>query len=86
MRFLHVLVTAYCLAGHTATGTLVHPGTVAVDPVVIRLGSRLHIPGYGRGRAEDTGSAVRGHHIDVWMRSCLAARSWGVRRLTVLVH
>jgi 3D (Asp-Asp-Asp) domain-containing protein len=82
---LHVLVTAYCLSGTTASGTHVAPGTVAVDPRLIALGSTLSIPGYGRGRALDTGGAVLGHHIDVWMRSCAAARQWGVRRLTIRV-
>ena len=79
------MVTAYCLTGTTATGTRVHAGTVAVDPAVIRLGSHLRIPGYGRGRAEDTGGVIHGFHIDVWMGSCAAARRWGVRRLRVTV-
>jgi 3D (Asp-Asp-Asp) domain-containing protein len=83
MPALVVLVTAYCLAGYTASGTPVGPGTVAVDPRVIKLGTRLRIPGYGRARALDTGSAVKGNHIDVWMRSCSAARAWGVRHLRI---
>lgn len=70
---LRVLVTAYCLSGRTASGTPVRRGTVAVDPAVIPMRSRLWIPGYGRGVALDTGSAVRGLHVDVWMRSCAAA-------------
>jgi 3D (Asp-Asp-Asp) domain-containing protein len=73
------------LSGTTATGTTVGPGTVAVDPNLIPLGSELRIPSYGRGRARDTGGAIRGHHIDVWMRSCTAARRWGVRRLNIVV-
>lgn len=72
-RRIRVLVTSYCLRGHTATGTLVHPGTVAVDPSLIRLGSRLYVPRYGSGRAEDTGGMIRGAHIDTWMSSCAAA-------------
>jgi 3D (Asp-Asp-Asp) domain-containing protein len=82
---LRVLRTAYCLRGHTATGTYVHPGTVAVDPRIIRLGSRMYIPGYGRGRAEDTGSAVKGYHIDVWMSSCSAAMR-STRYVTITVY
>ena len=82
---LAVLATAYCLMGTTATGTRVHNGTVAVDPGVIPLHSRLRIPGYGRGRALDTGSAVRGNHIDLWMSSCAAARRWGARHIHIEV-
>lgn len=85
-RLLHVLVTAYCLSGTTASGTHVHNGAIAVDPRVIRMGALIDVPGYGRGRAEDTGSAVKGLHIDVWMRSCRNAIRWGTRRLTIRVH
>ena len=46
--------------------------SVAVDPKVIALGSRVYIPAYrhvrGRGwfRAEDVGSAIIGRHLDVF--------------------
>lgn len=69
-RRLRVLVTAYCLHGTTATGTRTHRGTVAVDPDVVPLGASLFIPGYGYGRSEDTGAAVRGYHVDEWRPSC----------------
>jgi 3D (Asp-Asp-Asp) domain-containing protein len=85
MRLLHVLATAYCLSGTTASGQPVQHGAIAVDPRVIRMGARIDVPGYGRGRALDTGSAVKGLHIDLWMRSCSAARRWGARRLTIRV-
>lgn len=82
---LRVLKTAYCLQGHTASGTYVHRGSVAVDPRVIRMGSRMYIPGYGKGHAEDTGSAVKGRHIDVWMSSCSAAMR-STRMVTITVY
>jgi 3D (Asp-Asp-Asp) domain-containing protein len=46
--------------------------SVAVDPRVIPLGSRVYIPAYrndGQGGwfvAQDTGGAIKGHHIDVY--------------------
>jgi 3D (Asp-Asp-Asp) domain-containing protein len=86
VRILQVLATAYCLSGTTATGTHVQPGTVAVDPRIIPLYSHLRIPGYGRGRALDTGGAIRGNRIDVWFASCARARQWGVRRLRIQVR
>jgi 3D (Asp-Asp-Asp) domain-containing protein len=52
-------------SGRTATGTTVHKGTVAVDPRVIPLGTRMDIPGYGYGVAEDTGGAIIGKIIDL---------------------
>jgi 3D (Asp-Asp-Asp) domain-containing protein len=76
--------TAYCDLGHTATGTLAGPGSIAVDPNVIPLGSHLYVPGYGYGWAVDTGGAIKGTIVDVWM-SCPAAIQWGRRQLTIYV-
>jgi 3D (Asp-Asp-Asp) domain-containing protein len=82
---LRVLVTAYCLRGRTATGTYVHWGSVAVDPHVIPLGARLFIPHYGYGKAEDTGGAIVGRHVDEWRPSCRDALT-KTRRETITVY
>lgn len=50
----------------TATGAPVGPGSFAVDPRVIPLGTHLEVEGYGRGVANDVGGAVHGRHVDVW--------------------
>jgi 3D (Asp-Asp-Asp) domain-containing protein len=61
--------------------------SVAVDPRVIPLGSRVYIPAYrndGHGGwfiAEDTGGGVIGHHVDVY-RSPPATSGAGGRYLT----
>ena len=68
-----VLKTAYCLRGTTATGLTTHKGIIATDPSVFPMGTRMYVPGYGYGKAEDTGGKIIGHHIDVWMPSCYAA-------------
>lgn len=60
-------VTGYVLLGYTATGTYVHPGTCAVDPRVIPLGTYFTISGIGTCHAEDTGGAIVGYRIDVWV-------------------
>lgn len=54
----------------TATGAPLAYGVVAVDPRVIRLGTRLCIPGYGIGVALDTGGGVVGNMIDLAYGSC----------------
>jgi len=60
-------ITGYTATGsRTATGTIPRWGTVAVDPHVIPLGSTVYIHGLGIFRAEDTGGAVIGHHVDVF--------------------
>ncbi len=76
--------TSYCLTGHTATGTNAGPGSIAVDPTVIPLGSHLYVTGYGYGWAVDTGGAIKGTLIDVWL-TCDAAIRWGRRAVAVYV-
>jgi 3D (Asp-Asp-Asp) domain-containing protein len=66
-------VTGYVLRGYTATGTYVHPGTCAVDPRVIPLGSYIRIAGLGTCHAEDTGGAIIGYRIDVWVATVAQA-------------
>ena len=77
-------VTAYCLTGRTATGTMAGPGSIAVDPSVIKLGSHLYVPGYGYGWATDTGGGVHGDAVDLWM-TCDDAIRWGRRAVTIYV-
>ena len=74
--------TAYCLGGTTASGMPVGRGIIAVDPSVIPLGSRVHVSGYGDAIAADTGGAINGNRIDVWL-PCGEAYEWGVRTVTV---
>jgi 3D (Asp-Asp-Asp) domain-containing protein len=81
-RTVTVTATAYSTEGATATGIPAGWGTIAVDPSVIPLGTRLTIPGYGDGVAADTGSAVTGSTIDLWFPTEQQALAWG-RRVVV---
>ena len=57
------------------------PGVIATDPAYIPLGTRLFVPGYGEGVAADTGGAVIGWTIDLWVSSCAEAeRLWPSER------
>jgi 3D (Asp-Asp-Asp) domain-containing protein len=86
-RRLTVQLTAYSASveegtawGITRSGVPARLGTVAVDPSVIPLGSRLRIAGLpGIYRAEDTGGGIRGAHVDVFMESRAAALEFGRR-------
>ena len=69
--------------GITSSGSLARHGTVAADPKLFKLGSRLSIPGYGTGRVEDVGGAIKGRHIDVWFATHEKALEWGARWLKV---
>jgi peptidoglycan DL-endopeptidase CwlO len=85
-RKLTVSSTGYCLRGNTATGVPTGPGVVAVDPAVIPLGTHMYVPGYGRGIAADTGSAVSGQMIDLWFSSCAQALAWGRQTVTITLN
>lgn len=82
--------TAYYTGTVTATGTAPRRNpnglsTVAVDPRVIPLGSKLYISGYGYAVAEDTGGAVKNNIIDVFLNSYDECMSWGRRNVEVTI-
>ena len=60
-------------------------GTVAADPRVFKVGTKLKIPGYGTGTVEDIGGAIKGRHIDLWFPSHEEAKRWGKRYLKIEV-
>lgn len=75
--------------GMTASGTMAKPGTVAVDPRVIPLGTKLYVesldgtPDYGYATAEDTGGAIKGNKIDLFFHSATDVRNFGRRKVKV---
>ena len=78
--------TAYCLKGRTATGGSVRRGIVAADPRVLPLGSRIQLSAgaySGTYMVADTGGAVKGRKLDIWMSSCVEAVRFGRRSVTV---
>lgn len=81
--------TAYTGGGLTAMG--IKPirdpnglSSVSVDPSVIALGSKVYVEGYGYAIASDTGGAIKGNKIDLYMNSLEDCHSFG--RRTVVVH
>jgi 3D (Asp-Asp-Asp) domain-containing protein len=82
---LTVTATAYSLGGTTATGLPTGPGICATDPSVIPLGTRFAVPGYGECLAADTGGAVIGDTIDLWMPSA-QAMAWGRQTVTITLN
>lgn len=83
---LRVDAVAYHIQGRTALGIKTRKGVVAVDPKLIPLGTRLHVPGYGHAIAADVGTAIKGRLIDLWMPNHAAARKWGRRTVTITVY
>lgn len=83
---LKVDAVAYSLPGSTALGIPVRKGVVAVDPALIPLGTKMHVPGYGRSIAADVGHAIKGRIIDLWFPTTEKAREWGRRTVTITVY
>ena len=80
--------TAYCLKGRTASGGSVRRGIVAADPRVLPLGTRINISAgaySGTYTVADTGGAVRGRILDIWVPSCAEANKFGRRTIKVSV-
>lgn len=79
--------TAYTHTGErTATGAWPQAYfTVATDPSVIPMGTRLYIEGYGYGVAQDTGGAIQGNIIDVFFDTESECVNWGRRMVQVTI-
>jgi 3D (Asp-Asp-Asp) domain-containing protein len=71
--------------GMTASGARARVGTIAADPDIFPFGTIMYVEGYGYGRVEDTGSDIKGYHIDLFFRSHAEAKQWGRRRTQVVV-
>ena len=83
--------TAYCegCSGTTAYGIDLRANpnrkVIAVDPRVIPLGTKVWVEGYGEAIAGDTGGAIKGNKIDVFIPSQQNAIAWGVKTVKLRV-
>ena len=78
--------TAYCLSGRTAMGHGVRRGIIAADPRVLKLGSRVRVEAgawSGTYIVSDTGGAIKGKKLDIWVPGCGEARKFGRRTVQV---
>src|SRR5947209_6813257 len=76
--------TAYCKGLVTAAGVAAQTGVVAADPELLPLGSVIEVDSLptkynGIYTVMDTGPAVQGRQIDVYMWSCNEALQFGRR-------
>jgi len=77
--------------GITATGTRAKVGTIAVDPRVIPLGTKVYVEGlygaknYGYATAEDTGGAIKGQIIDLYFNTHRETINWGRQQVNVYI-
>lgn len=83
--------TAYCKGDTTASGVVVRTGIAAADPALLPVGTVVRVdmpnPRYaGIWTIMDTGPAVQGRVLDLYLWSCHEALAFGRRpvRVTVL--
>ncbi len=85
-QVMEVEATAYTHTGNpTFTGVYPRIGTIAVDPSVFPLGTRMYVEGYGFGIAEDTGGLIKGEIIDLFMDTEKECFQWGRRKVTIYI-
>ena len=83
--------TASCAgcSGITKTGINLkkNPGlkVIAVDPRIIKLGTKVYVDGYGYAVAGDIGSAIKGNKIDVFIPTKSAALKWGRKNVKIKI-
>lgn len=83
--------TPYCkgCSGTSATGINLRSDSglkvIAVDPSVIKLGSKVWVEGYGTAIAGDTGGSIKGNKIDILVQSDAQARNWGRKKVRIKV-
>jgi 3D (Asp-Asp-Asp) domain-containing protein len=83
--------TAYSFRGRTASGRGVSKGVIAADPRVLPMGTRVRLEAgtwSGEYTVADTGGAIRGRKIDVWVPTTNEACRFGRRKvkLTILSY
>jgi 3D (Asp-Asp-Asp) domain-containing protein len=89
-RTSNMTASAYCNGGETSSGTQARSGTVAADPRVLPMGTTIRVTGLTSSRPQtftvaDTGAAVKGNEIDIFIRDCARAKAFGRRRVHVRV-
>jgi 3D (Asp-Asp-Asp) domain-containing protein len=82
--------TAYCKGSVTASGVAVRRGMAAADPDLLPVGSIIQVDAKdarydGIYSVLDTGPAVQGRHIDLYMWSCYEALDFGRQTVHITV-
>ena len=86
---LQLTATAYCHAGTTKSGVWTRPGIVAADPRIVPLRSLIRIVSperyAGIYQVMDTGSAIKGRRLDLFIPSCVNAKRFGRQPVVVQI-
>jgi 3D (Asp-Asp-Asp) domain-containing protein len=72
--------------GITSDGTKAKKGTIAADISRYPYGTKMYVPGYGWGEVHDTGTAIKGDHIDIFFPDEKDCKAWGRKYLDVTIN
>jgi 3D (Asp-Asp-Asp) domain-containing protein len=72
--------------GITSDGSKAKKGTIAADISRYPYGTKMYVPGYGWGEVHDTGSAIKGDHIDIFFPDEKDAKAWGRKYLGIIIN
>lgn len=93
-RTIYMNASAYTASCDGCSGTTVtgldlkaNPNlkVIAVDPNIIPIGTKVHVDGYGDAVAADTGGAIHGNKIDIFIPTESGAIQWGRRTVAVQI-
>lgn len=95
-RVIDVKATAYTTEGYAdktnALGRVARPGTIAVDPRIIPMRSKVYVTSqnakgwvYGTAVCEDTGGAIKGNIVDLFFSTRAECFSFGRRSARVYI-
>lgn len=79
------IATAYSIKGRTASGKNTRQGIIAADPRVLPLGTKVHIEEHGTFVVADTGGAIKGNKIDIWVSSKAEALKFGRKKVKLKI-
>jgi 3D (Asp-Asp-Asp) domain-containing protein len=87
---LKFAASAYCTGEVTSSGVAPRTGIAAADPNVLPSGSVIEISNLGSHydgvyTIMDTGAVIRGRALDIYMKNCDEATTFGRRSAVVLV-
>ena len=71
--------------GFTAIGDIAGRGSIAIDDKngPLHMGQMVYIEGYGIGKCNDRGSAIKNWKIDLCFDTLEEAQEWGIRLIKV---
>jgi 3D (Asp-Asp-Asp) domain-containing protein len=89
-RWMKFTATAYSVEGETKSGKQTREGrTVAADPKVLPVGTRIEIRGAGpysgRYMVHDSGPKIKGREVDIFIDNPAEAKKFGRKPVRVRI-